>query len=81
MDEKVKEENGEEREEGEEGGKKEEEEKKEEEHHFLKSTWTYRLSLVYLRDRYSYCLFCGCQYEDQEDMTSCCPGINEEDHE
>ena len=38
-------------------------------------------SLVYLRDTYSYCLFCGCQYEDQEDMMACCPGTNEEDHE
>ena len=38
-------------------------------------------SLVYLRDTYSDCLFCGCQYEDQEDMMASCPGISEEDHE
>ena len=38
-------------------------------------------SLMYLRDTYSYCLFCGCQYEDQNDMMTSCPGINEEDHE
>ena len=38
-------------------------------------------SLIYLRETYSYCLFCGCQYEDQDDMMASCPGINEEDHE
>ena len=38
-------------------------------------------SLLYLRDTYRYCLFCGCQYEDQNDMMTSCPGINEEDHE
>jgi hypothetical protein len=38
-------------------------------------------SLRYLRERYSYCMFCGCQFDDDEDLTANCPGPTEEDHE
>ena len=37
-------------------------------------------SLLYLKDIYSYCVFCGCQYESREDLESSCPGPSEEDH-
>ncbi len=41
-----------------------------------------RLELVldYLRRRYSYCFWCGTQYEDAEDMENNCPGVDEDDH-
>ncbi|KAL1743306.1 hypothetical protein HDZ31DRAFT_83492 [Schizophyllum fasciatum] len=50
---------------------------------FLRLPAADRLYLVlsYLRDRYSYCLFCGTQYEDEEDMANNCPGPSEEDHD
>lgn len=34
----------------------------------------------YLRSRYSYCIYCGCKFEDPEDMGENCPGIEESDH-
>eukprot|EP00252_Welwitschia_mirabilis_P007379 TRINITY_DN1866_c0_g1_i1.p1 TRINITY_DN1866_c0_g1~~TRINITY_DN1866_c0_g1_i1.p1 ORF type:complete len:252 (+),score=59.82 TRINITY_DN1866_c0_g1_i1:169-924(+) len=36
--------------------------------------------LCRLREEFTYCLFCGCQYESQEALHSNCPGIEEEDH-
>ncbi|KAL7587467.1 hypothetical protein Lser_V15G38565 [Lactuca serriola] len=36
--------------------------------------------LMKLRDDFSYCLFCGCQYESMEALLANCPGINEDDH-
>lgn len=36
--------------------------------------------LMYLKDRYNYCLHCGCQYEDIEEFDRCCPGPLEDDH-
>lgn len=42
-----------------------------------------RLQLVlgYLRERYSYCFWCGVGYEDAENLSRNCPGMNEEDHD
>lgn len=50
---------------------------------FLRLPARDRLHLVlgYMRDRYSYCLFCGTQYDDEEDMEKNCPGPSEEDHD
>jgi hypothetical protein len=38
-------------------------------------------SLTYLRSNYSYCMYCGCQYENQADLLASCPGLTEDDHE
>ena len=35
--------------------------------------------LVFLRDTYKYCLYCGYQYPDAE--LEGCPGVTEEDHD
>ncbi|KAK9466357.1 hypothetical protein V1512DRAFT_276367 [Lipomyces arxii] len=37
--------------------------------------------LEYLRQKYAYCFWCGCKYDDQADLNENCPGINEVDHE
>uniref|UniRef100_V5ENA3 DUF4187 domain-containing protein n=2 Tax=Kalmanozyma brasiliensis (strain GHG001) TaxID=1365824 RepID=V5ENA3_KALBG len=39
------------------------------------------LVLEDLRGRHAYCLFCGCQYADKEDMDKSCPGLEEDDHD
>ncbi|RWR77821.1 G patch domain-containing protein 11 [Cinnamomum micranthum f. kanehirae] len=36
--------------------------------------------LMKLRNEHCYCLYCGCQYESLETLSSNCPGLNEEDH-
>lgn len=36
--------------------------------------------LDYLRQSYQYCIFCGCQYTDAEDLLANCPGLQENDH-
>lgn len=36
--------------------------------------------LIYLRNEYNYCLYCGCQYNSIEDMSSSCPGVMEDGH-
>lgn len=43
---------------------------------------TQRLTEVtqYLRDRYHYCIYCGCQYDSEEDLKVHCPGLDESDH-
>ncbi|BGP32101.1 hypothetical protein JCM10296v2_003880 [Rhodotorula toruloides] len=38
------------------------------------------LTLTYLRNKYNYCLWCGCQYDDRADLEANCPGEAEEDH-
>ncbi|BGP24676.1 coiled-coil domain-containing protein 75-like protein [Rhodotorula toruloides] len=38
------------------------------------------LTLTYLRNKYNYCLWCGCQYNDRADLDANCPGEAEEDH-
>ncbi|GAA5820453.1 hypothetical protein JCM11251_005633 [Rhodosporidiobolus azoricus] len=38
------------------------------------------LTLTYLRTQYNYCLWCGCQYNDAEDLAQNCPGEEEELH-
>ncbi|KAJ6629166.1 hypothetical protein B0H10DRAFT_2173116 [Mycena sp. CBHHK59/15] len=40
-----------------------------------------QLVLSYLREKYAYCFWCGSQYENEEDMESQCPGIDEEAHD
>ncbi|KAI1792914.1 hypothetical protein LXA43DRAFT_1003783 [Ganoderma leucocontextum] len=42
-----------------------------------------RLTLVldYLRRKYSYCFWCGTQYDDAEDMENNCPGEDEDAHD
>ena len=37
--------------------------------------------LGYLRERYCYCLYCGCKYDDSQDMARNCPGLAEADHD
>ncbi|GBE79298.1 hypothetical protein SCP_0204960 [Sparassis crispa] len=50
---------------------------------FLRLTAKDRLELVldYLRRRYSYCFWCGTQYDDVEDMENNCPGPEEDAHD
>lgn len=36
--------------------------------------------LLYLREQYCYCYYCGAQFDDTEDLTNNCPGLNEDDH-
>lgn len=38
------------------------------------------LTMDYLRRKYFYCLFCGCQYDNAEDLADNCPGLAEDDH-
>ncbi|KAJ6516048.1 hypothetical protein C8R45DRAFT_1049510 [Mycena sanguinolenta] len=55
----------------------------EESTHFLRLHAPDRLQLVlsYLRDTYSYCFWCGTQYESAEEMASQCPGEDEDSHD
>nr|CDI51545.1 conserved hypothetical protein [Melanopsichium pennsylvanicum 4] len=39
------------------------------------------LVLSSLRHQHQYCLFCGCGYEDQQDLAAHCPGETEGDHD
>lgn len=36
--------------------------------------------LNYLRTKYFYCLWCGVQYKDNDDLNGNCPGIMKDDH-
>ncbi|BGP40099.1 hypothetical protein JCM10450v2_004079 [Rhodotorula kratochvilovae] len=38
------------------------------------------LMLTYLRNKYHYCFWCGCQYNDAADLEENCPGTEEEAH-
>lgn len=40
-----------------------------------------KLLLDYLRGKYSYCFWCGTQYEDAIDLEQNCPGPEEDDHD
>ncbi|KAG1780180.1 hypothetical protein EV702DRAFT_1177961 [Suillus placidus] len=40
-----------------------------------------KLLLDYLRGKYSYCFWCGTQYEDTIDLEQNCPGPEEDDHD
>ena len=39
-----------------------------------------RQSLLYLKEKYNYCIFCGFQYESSDDFLQGCPGPSEDDH-
>ncbi|GIL57636.1 hypothetical protein Vafri_12832 [Volvox africanus] len=36
--------------------------------------------LQHLRERHWYCYFCGCQYDNPDDLAASCPGLNEDVH-
>jgi Domain of unknown function (DUF4187) len=36
--------------------------------------------LRYMREKYFYCFWCGCAYQDAQDLEENCPGLTEEDH-
>ena len=36
--------------------------------------------LEYLRNKHFYCLYCGCAYDDHEDLAKICPGMMAEEH-
>ncbi|GJN90475.1 hypothetical protein Rhopal_003486-T1 [Rhodotorula paludigena] len=38
------------------------------------------LMLTYLRNKYHYCFWCGCQYNSEEDLKENCPGTEEDQH-
>ncbi|TDL29286.1 hypothetical protein BD410DRAFT_779649 [Rickenella mellea] len=37
--------------------------------------------LAHLRNKYTYCFWCGTQYDDRQDMAANCPGEDEEAHD
>lgn len=43
----------------------------------------FRLRLVtnYLRGKHHYCVWCGCAYEDGDDLSQNCPGSSREEHD
>ncbi|KAK9372870.1 uncharacterized protein V1513DRAFT_208925 [Lipomyces chichibuensis] len=47
----------------------------------LESAKKLEVVLQYLRQKYYYCFWCGCKYEDPVDLDQNCPGLTEEDHE
>ncbi|EGO01784.1 hypothetical protein SERLA73DRAFT_166301 [Serpula lacrymans var. lacrymans S7.3] len=51
--------------------------------HFLRLGARDRLQvlLAYLRDKYSYCFWCGTLYDDPTDMEDHCPGPDEDEHD
>jgi hypothetical protein len=36
--------------------------------------------IVYLRNVYNFCIYCGHTYENTEDLINNCPGLYEDDH-
>lgn len=36
---------------------------------------------MYLREKFSYCFWCKCRYQDAEELEKECPGVGEEDHD
>ncbi|KAJ3677651.1 hypothetical protein LUZ60_003375 [Juncus effusus] len=58
---------------------KEEDEKEEEEEEIITQEDLDDI-LMKLRDEHNYCLYCGCQYETEEELTSSCPGPYEDNH-
>ncbi|KAK9432510.1 hypothetical protein V1505DRAFT_413398 [Lipomyces doorenjongii] len=47
----------------------------------LESAKKLEVVLEYLRQKYYYCFWCGCKYDDAVDLDQNCPGLTEEDHE
>ena len=47
----------------------------------LEASTRLKLTLEHLRKAHHYCIFCGCQYDDEEDLATNCPGETEEDHD
>lgn len=37
--------------------------------------------LEHLREEHHYCFFCGCEYEDEQELAANCGGVQEKDHE
>nr|CAG8488763.1 8657_t:CDS:2 [Entrophospora candida]CAG8491656.1 15221_t:CDS:2 [Entrophospora candida] len=37
--------------------------------------------LKYLREEYYYCFWCGCNYDNAEELSKECPGVEEDDHD
>ena len=35
----------------------------------------------YLRNQYLYCIWCGCVYDDKDDLAANCPGETRQDHD
>jgi hypothetical protein len=40
-----------------------------------------QLLLSYLREKYTYCFWCGTQYDNKDDLDAHCPGEDEEAHD
>ncbi|PWN38887.1 hypothetical protein IE81DRAFT_369509 [Ceraceosorus guamensis] len=40
-----------------------------------------QITLDHLRRAHNYCLFCGCAYDDFDQLQKLCPGLTEEDHD
>ncbi|XP_062980342.1 G patch domain-containing protein 11 isoform X2 [Elgaria multicarinata webbii] len=59
----------------------EEEEEKEEEEDEHRESEELQILTAYLREEHLYCIWCGTTYEDQEDISSNCPGDTFADHE
>ncbi|XP_077199971.1 G patch domain-containing protein 11 [Paroedura picta] len=56
-------------------------EEEEEEEDDLSASDKLQILTEYLREHYHYCIWCGTAYEDQEDLSSNCPGATCADHE
>ncbi|PIA53389.1 hypothetical protein AQUCO_00900160v1 [Aquilegia coerulea] len=63
----------------EEGAEQEDKEEEEEEEEVITEEDLHDI-LMKLRNEHLYCLFCGCQYESMEALSSHCPGLDEDDH-
>ncbi|XP_066474201.1 G patch domain-containing protein 11 [Tiliqua scincoides] len=59
----------------------EEEEGEEEEEDEQTASEKLQILTAYLREEYLYCIWCGTAYDDQEDLSSHCPGNTFADHE
>ncbi|CAG8796465.1 6096_t:CDS:2, partial [Racocetra fulgida] len=62
---------------------KENEESDEEPSEFEKLSPAEKLDsiLKYMREKYNYCFWCGCEYSSVEELEQLCPGIEEDDHD
>ncbi|XP_014251534.1 G patch domain-containing protein 11 isoform X2 [Cimex lectularius] len=58
----------------------EEDDEKEEEKEELSTQDKLELLTVYLRTNYNYCIWCGVEYENADDMENSCPGSTKDDH-
>jgi len=58
----------------------EEEDKQEEEEQELSESCKLDLITFYLRRTYFYCIWCGVEYNDQQDLLNDCPGDQRNDH-